>query len=132
MLEVREVSDMFFRQEAGNMHVDGYEFGRIVIDAEAYEKDVVIAGGRVHANWWRREGHRLRIEDMDVLFDAEPTVIVIGCGAQGVMRVSDEVRRVVDEKKIRLEAMDTGEAVGRFNELAAGGEEIAAGFHLTC
>lgn len=114
------------------MHVDGYEFGRIVIDGEAYEKDVVIAGGRVHANWWRREGHRLRVEDMDVMFDAEPTVIVIGCGAQGVMRVSDEVRRVVDEKKIRLEALDTGEAVGRFNELAAGGEEIAAGFHLTC
>ncbi len=114
------------------MHIDSYQFGEIVIDGVSYTSDCIIIGGRVQANWWRKEGHSLSIEDLQTVIAAKPVVLVVGCGASGFMKVPDKTRKVLEEKDIKLESLDTHKAVQRFNELTRSGVNVAAALHLTC
>ena len=114
------------------MHIDSYQFGKIVIDGVDYSKDCLILDGVVQANWWRKQGHLLSAEDLQPIIAAKPTVLIVGCGASGLMKISDEVREVLLEEDIQLEAVDTARAVERFNELSKTGVNIAAALHLTC
>lgn len=114
------------------MHIDSYQFGKIVIDGTAYSSDVIILGDSVQSNWWRKQGHLLSAEDLKTIIAAKPSVLVVGCGASGLMKVPDQTRQVLQEHDIQLEALDTDKAVQRFNELSQSGENVAAALHLTC
>jgi len=114
------------------MHIDSYQFGKIVIDGVDYSSDCIILGNSVQANWWRKQGHLLSAEDLQPIIAAKPTVLIVGCGASGLMKISDEAREVLLEEDIQLEAVDTARAVERFNELSKTGVNIAAALHLTC
>ena len=114
------------------MHIDSYQFGKIVIDGTEYNSDCIILGGSVQPNWWRKQGHLLTPEDLKPVIAARPDVLVVGCGASGIMKVSEKVNQVLQEHGIELFKANTSKAVERFNELAAQGENIAAALHLTC
>ncbi len=114
------------------MHIDSYQFGKIVIDGVDYSSDCIILGNSVQANWWRKQGHLLSAEDLQPIIAAKPTVLIVGCGASGLMKISDEAREVLLEEDIQLEAVDTAKAVERFNELSKTDVNIAAALHLTC
>jgi len=114
------------------MHIDSYQFGKIVIDGKAYDKDCLIVGDCVHANWWRKQGHVLDPEDFQVILEAKPAILVVGCGVPGLMKVSDDTRRMLQQEGIELIAFDTHKAVAKFNELTEKGDNVAAALHLTC
>ena len=114
------------------MHIDLYQFGNIVIDGVNYSKDVIILDGAVQTNWWRKRGHLLSAEDLQPVIAAKPSVLIVGCGASGLMKVSEDVREVLLEEDIQLEAVDTAKAVERFNELSKTDVNIAAALHLAC
>ncbi|MFZ2146276.1 MAG: Mth938-like domain-containing protein [Sedimentisphaerales bacterium] len=114
------------------MHIDSYQFGKIVIDGVSYSSDCLILGGTVQANWWRKQGHLLSAEDLQPVITARTSVLIVGCGASGLMKVSDEARQVLLKEDIRLEAFNTGKAVERFNEISQTGVNTAAALHLTC
>lgn len=114
------------------MHIDSYEFGRIVIDGVGYGCDLIILGGTVEENWRRVRGHSLCIEDLESVISARPSVLVVGCGAYGVMKAPEETCEALSAHDIQVEALKTGEAVERFNELAESGVNAAAALHLTC
>ena len=114
------------------MHIDSYQFGEIVIDGANYSSDCIILGDSVQPDWWRRQGHLLATEDLKTVITAKPSVLVVGCGASGLMKVPDETKQVLQEHNIQLEALDTSKAVQRFNELSQSGENVAAALHLTC
>jgi len=114
------------------MHIDSYQFGKIVIDGVNYSSDCVILGDCVQADWWRKQGHSLAVEDLRTVIEAKPDVLVVGCGASGLMKVPEQTRQVLQEHKIRLEVIDTYKAVQLFNELSQAGVIVAAALHLTC
>jgi hypothetical protein len=114
------------------MHIDSYQFGEIVIDGISYTSDCIILGDSVEANWRRKQGHILSAEDLQPVIAAKPSVLVVGCGASGLMKVPQETRQVLQGHNIQLEAIDTCKAVERFNELAQAGVNVAAALHLTC
>ena len=114
------------------MQIDAYQFGKIVIDAKAYNSDCLIVGDCVHANWWRKRGHVLDPEDLQLVIDAKPAVLVVGCGSPGLMKVSKDTESTLQREGIELIALDTNKAVARFNELTQKGENVAAALHLTC
>jgi hypothetical protein len=114
------------------MHIDSYQFGKIVVDGTAYNSDIIILGDVVQSNWWRRQGHSLAVEDLKTVITAKPAVLVVGCGESGLMKVPDETKKVLQKHDIQLEALDTHKAVKRFNELSQSGENVAAALHLTC
>ena len=114
------------------MHIDSYEFGNIVIDGTAYNSDCLIFGDSVQANWWRKRGHSLAVEDLKPVLAAKPSVLVVGCGTSMMMKVSEETKQVLQQRNIELIALATNEAVEKFNGLNDKGRDVAAALHLTC
>jgi len=114
------------------MHIDSYQSGTIVVDGVSYSSDVIILGDSVQSNWWRKQGHSLAVQDLESVIAAKPSVLVVGCGASGLMKVPEETRQVLREGNIELEDMNTDKAVRRFNELVLSGTNVAAALHLTC
>ena len=111
--------------------IESYQFGRIVVDGQAYTADLILLPERILEGWWRQEGHVLHPADLEAVWDAAPDVLVVGQGAYGRMRVPDETRRAVERSGIELIVLPTGEAVERYNALPAE-QRAAAALHLTC
>jgi len=114
------------------MHIDSYQFGKIVIDGKSYNSDVIILGDEIQSDWWRKQGHSLAAEDLKTILKAKLSVLVVGCGASGLMEVPDQTRQVLKERDIQLEAFDSYKAVQKFNEFSEAGVNVAAALHLTC
>src|SRR2546429_496331 len=58
--------------------LDGYEFGRVMVDGEEQTRDVIVLPGRIVSNWWRSDGHSLVLNDLDDVLDELPERFVVG------------------------------------------------------
>ena len=114
------------------MKITNYDFGRICIDGRAYSSDVLVTPDRIEDSWWRKEGHRLQIPDLDPVIDAQPDLLVVGTGYYGRMVVPEETKSFLRSKGIHLFEAPTGEAVKELNKLLQGDSKVAAALHLTC
>jgi len=115
----------------GVPQIQEYRFGRMVVDGEEHTRDLILLPDRVVSGWWRKEGHRLDVDDLRVVFEAGPEVLVVGTGAYGMMKVPEETRRAVEAAGIQLRAARTGEAWRTYQDLR-GRHRTAGAFHLTC
>ena len=111
--------------------IESYEFGRVVIDGKTYTADVIVTPDGVKEQWWRKEGHSLYPEDLECVLTAEIEVVIIGCGAYGVLKVPEDTRTWLAQKGIDLIALPTPAASKRYNEISESAKVIA-GLHLTC
>lgn len=114
------------------VHIDDYEFGKIVIDGEEYTEDVIVYPDHVEEDWWRKEGHSLHREDVEDLLENPPEVLVVGTGAYGRLRVLPETKRAFENKRTEVKDQKTRRAIKIFNELVEEGENAVATLHLTC
>lgn len=112
--------------------IEAYSFGSMTVAGKRYDKDLKILRGQVQAGWWRREGHRLDVEDVRDILEAGPGVLVVGMGASGLMRVSNKLKKALGDQGIELVAQTSGEAAKTFNRLVEEGGDVAGAFHLTC
>ena len=113
--------------------IQEYRFGKMVIDGETYDKDLIIASGKVIPNWWRNKGHNLQLADIDkVLEQHQPEILVVGKGQFGMMTISDEVRQFLHDQGIELVDKKTGKAVQIYNKHFNEGKKVIGAFHLTC
>lgn len=113
------------------MKIDSYDFGQITIDGKRYRKDLIVFLDRVKADWWRKEGHHLQMEDLKEVLEAKPEVLVVGTGYYGAMTVPAETRKHVESEGIQLVVQKTAEACKTFNRLVTSRKVVAA-LHLTC
>jgi len=118
--------------EARPPRVEAYSFGEIVIDGQRYTSDVIIRPDGVLANWWRKEGHKLHMEDLDKALEVQPEVLVIGTGYAGLMKVPKEVREELERRGLEVVIESTRKAWHTYNELVDKGRKVVAAFHLTC
>ena len=112
--------------------IEAYSFGSLTFAGKRYGKDLKILRGQVADNWWRAEGHRVDVGDVEDIIEAHPRILVVGMGANGLMKVTEQLKKVLEEKNIRLVAQPSGEAAKTFNKLLKEGEDVAGAFHLTC
>lgn len=110
--------------------IEGYRFGRVLVDGEEHTRDVIVLPHRVVGGWWRRAGHALVLEDLKDVVDELPERLVVGTGAYGRMRPDPRALELLRERKIVVESLPTGEAVRRYGELDPA--RTAAALHLTC
>lgn len=110
-----------------------YAAGRhMTVSGKTYTHDLKIIGNSVKEDWWRRNGHRLALEDIADILAASPDLLVVGTGYAGGMRVPDSLRRELAARRIRLVVEPTDQAVKTYNQLRAEGKNVAGAFHLTC
>lgn len=101
------------------------------MDGRLYISDVIIFPDHVNDHWWRKEGHRLSVEDLVDVWQAGPEMLVVGTGYYGLMKVLDEVREYVAAKSVELIVENTKRACQTFNRLSSE-KKVVAAFHLTC
>ena len=113
--------------------IHSYKFGHITICQKSYVNDVIVFQNHVQSNWWRKEGHKLQLEDIQsVLNKNKPTDLVVGTGKFGIMKISRDVKHYLDLHNIRLYAEKTDKAVKIYNRLILTGDKVLGAFHLTC
>ncbi len=110
--------------------IEGYRFGRVLIDGEEHTRDVIVLPRRVIRGWWRREGHALVLEDLEDVFDELPERLLVGMGAFGRMQPDPNAVEQLQKRGVQVESLPTGEAVRRYGELDP--TRTAAALHLTC
>ena len=110
--------------------INSYDFGRIVINGKRYNTDLIVFSGKVRG-WWRKEGHRLHVEDLKDVLEAKPEVLVVGTGHSGMMTVPPETRKRIESEGIELITQRTAEACKTFNSLIKS-RKVVATLHLTC
>jgi hypothetical protein len=112
--------------------IEKYRFGEIQVNGRKYTGDIKIVSGEVLSGWWRREGHRLYISDIEDILSVGPEIIVVGMGEPGNMKVADELRKHLAGLGIILIEEATSQAAQTFNNLFRSGRNVAGAFHLTC
>ena len=113
--------------------IESYNFGRIVINGRVYTSDLIIFNNNsIKENWWRKEGHKLHIEDLEEVIKRKPEILVIGTGYLGLMKVPKEVKDFLNQKGIEVVSQKTKEACETFNKLLSSKRKVAAALHLTC
>lgn len=110
--------------------IDDYRFGRVVVDGEEQTRDVVVLPERVLSDWWRADGHRLVLSDLDEVIEELPERLLIGTGAYGRLRPDPEAVEELRRRGVEVEALPTVDAVRRYGELDP--RRTAAALHLTC
>jgi hypothetical protein len=110
--------------------LESYRFGRIVIDGEVQTRDVIVLPQRVVTNWWRLDGHRLVLEDLEDVREELPQHLIVGTGAYGQMRPDPKAVEQLRRAGVEVEALRTADAVRRYGELDP--SRTAAALHLTC
>jgi len=112
--------------------IGAYEFGRIEIDGQAYTADVIVLPTGVRSNWRRGQGHTLKPADLSAVLEASPKLLVVGQGAYGAMRVTDQTFASLKDAGIETVCAPTAQAVEIYNQRTQSGEVAAAALHLTC
>ena len=118
------------------MRVEFPGFGRILVDGEVYEGDIVIyPSGKIEERkkWLskRKHGtsHKLDPDELREYLPEEFDVLIVGTGAWGKLSLLPESRELVANKEVIEKP--TGEAVELFNDLR-GRRKVLAIFHITC
>jgi len=112
--------------------IEDYGFGSMTVLGEKHRNDLKIIDNEIVGNWWRREGHAIYVQDIDDILYSTVEVLVVGTGAYGGMKVTEEATRAIKGRGIELVAVPTKEAVTIFNTLHGQGKRVAGAFHLTC
>ncbi len=118
---------------ASGSRIEDYGFGFIVIEGRRYTSDVILYPDRVDDSWWRKQGHLLLWEDLPVLEERPPDVLIVGTGRFGMMKIHPDFLNRIEERQIHLIAERTARAVEAYNRYWKEGERRLIGaFHLTC
>jgi hypothetical protein len=112
--------------------IESYSFGSMKVRGESHRNDLKIIDNKIIGNWWRREGHTLYAQDIDDILYSAAETLVVGTGAYGSMRITEDAEKTIEGRGIKLVAAPTKEAVSIFNNLHSQGKKVAGAFHLTC
>ena len=110
--------------------IEQYSFGHIIVDGEEQTRDVIVLPDRVLADWWRADGHRLVLADLDDVIEELPERLLVGTGAHGQLCPDPEALEQLRRRGVEVEALPTDEAVLRYGQLDP--RRTAAALHLTC
>ena len=112
--------------------IDSFAFGTMQVNGRQYTSDLIIyPDGTVQDGWWRKRGHGLCLDDIAVLLDKKPNIIIAGTGVNGRMQPDAQLNTYLEEQGIEFLVGDNDVAVKWYNELKSSGN-VAACFHLSC
>ncbi len=112
------------------MKIEEYKFGKIVVNNIEYKNDLKIFKNTVIPNWWRKEGHKLRIEDLPELKE-RPKKLIVGKGYYGFMKLDNELKNYCLKNNIKIIEEKSKKAVEYFNN-EEDKENTLFCIHLTC
>lgn len=125
-------SETTSNKDCPDPHIDSYSFGNMIIDGREYDHDLIVFPHKTKADWWRSNGHILRIDDLQEIIEYKPELLIIGTGSVGMMRVGPSAKDCLRREGIKCIEELTGDATELFNEELQKGTKVVGAFHLTC
>ena len=113
------------------MYIEQCTFGKITVSDKTYTSDLIIYPERVDPSWWRRQSHALCLEDLAVVLETKPSVVIIGTGYAGMLKVPRELLSALRHMGIDAYAEKTPDAVELFKRVSSYSKTVAC-LHLTC
>ena len=92
---------------------------------------MIIFANRVYSSWRRLKGHLLQLADINEILECNPDTVIIGTGANGLMKIHPDVTLDLKNRNIELIKEKTKEAIEIYNQISSD-RNIIAGLHLTC
>ena len=119
--------------------VEEYKFGLIIIDGKTYNYDIEVRWTGEVLKWWRKESHVFDVDDVKRAVEQNPDTIILGTGASGLAKMTEQAKEFIKERGIKLIIDKTEEATKTFNIINEDSEEeegeknkVIGLFHLTC
>lgn len=111
-------------------------FGDITIGKKNYNRDVYISVyGKVkkRKKWIAHElygdAHMLGARELEEVCRGGPEILIVGSGKDGKLELTDDARRYLTQRSIKLELLATPQAVEAYNK---SNQRKAAMIHVTC
>jgi len=119
--------------------IESFEWGRFCIrgqvhsgEGEGVGKDIFMVGEKVQS-WSARKGHRLKPSMVDCVLGEGATILVIGNGVNGAIKVPKKTCQKVRDAGIETLIIEkTPKACKTYNELIHRGKRAAFLAHGTC
>ena len=111
--------------------IEDYHFGEVKVSGQRYQSDVIIYPDHIDDHWWRKQGHRLELEDIKKVVEMRPDVIVIGTGNFGLMQVEKNTLEQLRKMNIQVIILPTVKACQEYNKIYSQ-KKVVACLHLTC
>lgn len=115
--------------------INDLEWGRVHTEAGLFRDAKLWPGGGRGWDWNETETHHspgVRTADVRELVENGSQTVIIGCGQNQRLQVTDEAREWLENQGIQLEILETSLAVDRYNTLRAEGVVVGALIHSTC
>jgi uncharacterized protein len=109
---------------AGNI-IRAHTETEVVINQRAYTASVIVAPDRPIAGWPPQSFDQIRGEDIAVIADFGPEVVILGTGAR-LRFPPAALTATLTTRGIGVEVMDTPAACRTYNLLAADGRRVVA------
>lgn len=123
-------------EEVEYPQIDAVAFGSVTVEGETFENDLHIrANGKVRRRkkkWARRDygtSHIIGPRELKRALRGDPELLIIGAGFDGMVRLADEGRELLDKRGVAWRLLPTPEAVEAWN---AAEERRALILHVTC
>ena len=97
----------------------------ICVDKEFFNRPFIISGQRIIPEWKVSSVAEINEANLQVIFDLQPEVILIGTGKTQVF-LPMETQRHFFQRNIGFEVMKTDAACRTFNVLVSEGREVVA------
>jgi hypothetical protein len=111
-------------------------FGSISVDHFTFHYDVLIrANGHIEKRKKKLSkkvhgtSHTLSLDEAEFICEEGISKIIIGCGQNGVLELSDEAKNHFRKKQVSLVLADTPHAIREYNNEK---EPCVGLFHITC
>jgi uncharacterized protein len=114
---------------AGVNTIGRFDGQRLWVGAATYERSVIVPWVGAIQPWPVFGSEGLGSEHLEPLLAMAPEVVIIGSGAR-LRFPSPAVLRVLFERRIGVETMDTGAACRTYNVLASEGRSVVAALML--
>lgn len=112
------------------------EWGTVTVDGKEYDYDVVVTPkGQLKPRTSERDkfgSHSLSKDELEKLHKDGAEIVVIGTGTSDLASLSTEAEDFAKQKKLRLMALSSHEAIKAYNKLADEGKRVGAIIHITC
>ena len=111
--------------------IEKYQFGKIMVSGSRFNTDLIIFPDHIQDNWRRREGHLLKITDLESVINYHPDVLIIGTGMYGLMKIDRDLIQLLKDFNIkRIIIEKTKKACLYYNNETL--QKKVAALHLNC
>jgi len=95
--------------------IESYQPGKIVVRGKEHTSDVIVYADHVDHTWQRRQSDYLADYDIQDVMADPPQVLIVGTGAERVLKVSPQLKQAMRDSGVELVVAPTEEACRAYN-----------------